>query len=58
MQVAGVSKSKNYEIINALGQKISKGKIPENEKIEIKNLANGLYFLKFKNGNTLKFVKE
>ncbi|QRM89432.1 T9SS type A sorting domain-containing protein [Lacinutrix sp. WUR7] len=29
-----------------------------NKKIDIQNLTNGIYFLKFENGNTLKFIKQ
>ena len=29
-----------------------------NEKINIQNLSNGLYFLKLENGNTIKFLKK
>ena len=32
--------------------------ITSNKKINIQGLTNGLYFLKFDNGPTLKFIKE
>jgi hypothetical protein len=32
--------------------------VSNKEYINIENLTNGLYFLKFENGNTLKFIKE
>ena len=47
-----------YSIFNALGQEVIKGSIKNNEEIDIRNFTNGLYFLKFDNGNTLKFIKE
>jgi len=37
---------------------IKKGIIADNEQIDISNFTNGMYFLKFKNGNTIKFIKE
>lgn len=45
---------KEYYII---GSEISRGTISNNEKVNIQNLTNGLYFLKFESGNTIKFIK-
>ena len=47
-----------YSVLNALRQEVIKGRIKNNEKIDIRNFTNGLYFLKFGNGNILKFIKE
>jgi hypothetical protein len=47
-----------FSIINALGQEITTGKIKSDETIDIKNLKNGLYFLRLNNGNTLQFIKN
>lgn len=58
IQVSGLTETKNYEVYSILGDKVSKGTISGNEKIDIHNLTNGLYFLKFKEGNTIKFIKE
>ncbi len=58
IQLSGLTKSENYKIYNIIGSRIANGKISNNEKIEITNLTNGIYFLKFDNGNTLKFIKE
>lgn len=58
IQISGLEKSENYVISNILGVKIKNGNISNQEKINIKNLTNGLYFLKFKNGNTIKFIRE
>lgn len=49
---------KSYMIVNQLGQEILNGIINNNEKIDIRNLTNGLYILKFEKGNTFKFIKE
>ncbi|WP_052172476.1 T9SS type A sorting domain-containing protein [Psychroserpens jangbogonensis] len=49
---------KKYSILNALGQEVIKGSIKSNEEIDIRNFMNGLYFMKFDDGNTLKFLKE
>ena len=58
IEISGFTGVKNYTIYNAIGTEISKGIIFPNEKIEIKNYSHGLYFLKFKNGNTFKFIKH
>lgn len=34
------------------------GSISNQEKINIQNLTNGRYFLKFQNGNTFNFIKK
>ena len=41
-----------------MGAEVLKGSINFNENIEIRNLTEGLYFLKLENGNTLKFIKK
>lgn len=58
IQVSGLTETENYELYSILGTKIIKGNITDNEKIDTQNLSKGLYFLKFKNGNTIKFIKE
>ena len=58
IKINGLLESLNYTIYDILGNKISNGIISKNEKIDIQSFFNGLYFLKFENGNTLKFIKE
>jgi hypothetical protein len=58
VKIKGLTKNENYTIYNLQGTDIINGNISENEDIYIKNLTSGLYFLKFKNRNTLKFIKE
>jgi hypothetical protein len=58
IQVSGINQTKKYRIYNIIGSEISKGIISNNEKIDVQNLMNGLYFLKFENGNTIKFLKQ
>ncbi|SFN48547.1 Por secretion system C-terminal sorting domain-containing protein [Bizionia echini] len=57
IKVSGLKNIATYSIYNALGSKITHGKISDNEAIDIKSFANGLYFLKLENGNTVKFIK-
>lgn len=56
--ISGLKTQEDYRIYNSLGAEIMKGTVSNNEKIQIQNIANGLYLLKFKNGETLKFIKE
>ena len=58
IQISGLKKLENYSIFSLLGTEISKGTISDKESIDTQNLNNGVYLLKFNNGNTLKFIKE
>jgi hypothetical protein len=58
IQISGLTKTENYSVYNVIGLEISKGTISINEKIDVKNYSNGLYFLKFQNGNIIKFIKK
>ena len=58
IELSELTESKNYVIYNTLGKKIKNGIISNNEQIDIKGFTNGLYFLKFDNGTTFKFIKE
>ena len=58
IQITGLTKRENYIIYNSIGNVVINKTIFNNGKIEIKNLTDGLYFLKFDNGNTLKFIKK
>jgi hypothetical protein len=58
IQISGLTKADDYKIYNVIGAEVNNGIISDNEKINIQYLTNGLYFLKFKEGNTIKFLKE
>lgn len=58
IQVSGLKGNENYKIYNILGAEIKNGTISNNEQIDIRNFTNGLYFLKFDNGNSIKFIKQ
>jgi hypothetical protein len=59
IHVLGIKDVTDYVIHNINGTEISKGRLTNNEKIEIKHLAsNSLYFLKLKGLNTVKFLKK
>lgn len=58
IQLTGLTVKENYKIYNILGSEIKNGTISNNEQINIRNFTNGLYFLKFDNGNSIKFIKQ
>ena len=58
IQVSGLTATENYSIYNVLGNEVGSGSVFANKKIEVANLANGIYFLKLEKGNTIKFIKE
>lgn len=58
IKILGLNKTEKYTIYNVLGEKITNGIISDSETINIQNLTSGVYFLKFENSNTLKFIKE
>lgn len=58
VKVSGLTKTENYSIYNILGTTVRKGKISNNEKIDIQQLSNGIYLLQMEQGNTIKLIKE
>ena len=58
VQISGLTKTKNYEVYNILGKRVLEGTISDNQKINIQNFTNGLYFLKLGNENILKLIKD
>lgn len=58
IRIQGLKKAINYELYNLTGQKILKGTISNNEKIDVQNLIKGIYLLKLMRGNTFKFIKK
>jgi hypothetical protein len=58
IKINGLTTIENYEIYNTIGQKIKRGIILKNKKIDIQNLTSGIYFMKLANGKTIKFIKK
>ena len=56
--ISGLKNKENYIVYDVLGTEILKGIIIEEGEIRIKNFSNGLYFLRFDNANTIKFIKK
>lgn len=58
IKVSGLKENENYRIYNVLGTEIKSGIVSNNEQIDIRNFTKGVYFLKFDNANTIKFIKR
>jgi len=58
IQISGLKSNENITVFNLSGTPVFRGNINNNEKIDIKNIPAGLYFLKTENGKTIKFLKE
>jgi len=48
----------HYQIFDIRGGKILEGKIKFENKIDVRNLSEGLYFLKFENSESYRFIKN
>jgi hypothetical protein len=57
ISISGLVKEENYKIFNIQGKELVNGIINNQGKIDIQNLANGFYFIKFKSGNNFRFIK-
>lgn len=58
IRMSGLNNPKNYTIYNILGKEISQGYVDQNTVIDIRNYANGLYFIHFENKAIKKFIKK
>jgi len=58
LKISNLNSYEEYKIFDISGKEISNGNISNNENINIENLTNGVYFLKFKSGATKKFIKK
>jgi hypothetical protein len=57
-EISGIIDNQNYTIYSVLGTKIQTGIVSKNQKIDVQNFYTGVYFIKFENGETIKFVKK
>ena len=58
IKITNLTKIENYVIYNVLGLEINRGVTSKDEKINVQNLIDGIYLLKFENSNILKFIKN
>jgi len=57
IEIEGNSKKTGFDIINALGQSVYKGKMVNQATVQTGDFAPGTYFIKFDNGKTFDFTK-
>lgn len=58
ISIIGLTESLDYKIYNLNGQEVLNSMLHPSETITIKNLSQGIYFLKFENGEAFKFLKN
>mgnify|MGYP003664583164 CR=1 FL=1 len=58
IQISGLTQRENYIIYNVLGAQVINGSVFNNETIDIRDFAKGIYILKLENRNPIKFLKE
>ncbi|REG87880.1 T9SS type A sorting domain-containing protein [Winogradskyella sediminis] len=58
IKISNLKSKASYSVYNILGANIKSGSVSENETIDIRDLTEGVYFLKINNRNTIKFIKE
>lgn len=58
IKISGLKEETEYSMFTILGTEIQKGSISNKQKLDVNNLKSGIYFINFKNGPTIKFVKN
>lgn len=58
LQITGVASAQEYNIYSISGEVVANGTIHNNDKIDIQKLKSGVYFIKMKNENSIKFIKN
>jgi len=58
VQVTGLRNASSYTIYNSIGTQVNTGTIANNQKVSVMNLPTGVYFIRFEDGNALKFIKN
>ena len=54
----GLLNNREYVIYDLNGKTVLKNKLKEDNKIDVTNLNNGIYFINIANQNSIKFIKE
>jgi len=57
IEITGNNEKLNFEILNAIGQKVFKGNLFDKTVVQTTNFATGVYLIKFENGKTNEFKK-
>lgn len=56
--VVGITTEENFVLYNILGKDVLRGKIKNNERINISNFKQGVYLLRLESGKSFKLMKE
>lgn len=57
ISLAGLKETRNYTIYNMTGKELVRGTVSINNKIDVRSLDKGLYLLKLKGIEMVKFIK-
>ena len=58
IMISNIENNQDYIIYSEIGSQVKSGKVSNNEEIDLQNLKDGIYLLKFENGHSIKLVKE
>ena len=58
IQFYGLNKPQGYSIYNIHGKEMITGNVDNNQKIEVKSIKSGIYFIKTENGKRFKFTRK
>ena len=58
IRIKGIEGIENFMIFNNYGQELMNGEIGITDKIDVRSLSKGLYFLKLDNNSIIKFLKD
>ncbi|MEM6684931.1 MAG: LamG-like jellyroll fold domain-containing protein [Bacteroidota bacterium] len=58
IRIDGLQATEEFAIFNTLGAVVKRGTIANNQEMTIADLKAGMYFLKFNDNRTMKFIKQ
>ncbi len=58
LYIINVNENMNYQIVNLLGDEVSKGQISSSNSINTTELDSGVYFIKIGENKAIKFIKN
>ena len=58
LKIVGLNRPESFKIYNVLGNLVMRGKIANNEPINLEEMIPGFYLIKFNDKDTIKFIKN
>ncbi len=58
IRISNLAAQEKYQIYNTIGSKILEGAMGQNDQLNVQNFTSGMYFIRFENGTTLRFIKN